>query len=64
MKHKTLLLASVAVALVMAMGIAPAWAYFTDSSTATGYVKVGVTPSTDIHDEFFGCLIEWKAADG
>ena len=52
MKHKTLLLASVAVALVMAMGIAPAWAYFTDSSTATGYVKVGVTPSTDIHDEF------------
>lgn len=52
MKHKTLLLASVAVALVMAMGIAPAWAYFTDSSTATGAMKVSVTPSTDIHEYY------------
>ena len=52
MKRKTLLLASVAVALVMAMGIAPAWAYFTDSSTVTGAIKIGVTPSTDIHEEY------------
>ena len=36
MKHISLPLASVAVALVIAMGIAPAWAYFTDSSTASG----------------------------
>ena len=50
MKHKTLLLASVAVALVMAMGIAPAWADFTDSSTVTGAMKVNVTPSTDIRE--------------
>lgn len=49
-KRKTALLASVAVALVLGMGIAPAAAYFTDSSTTNGGLPISVEPSTDIHE--------------
>ena len=49
-KRRTMLLASVAVALVLGMGISPAAAYFTDSSTANGGLPISVKPSTDIHE--------------
>ena len=52
MKNKTLLLAFVAVALVAAMGIAPAWAYFTDSDTVAGAIPVKVKPKTDIYESY------------
>lgn len=55
MKRKSLWLALVAVVLVAAMGIAPAWAYFTDTSTAKGGIPIKVTTETEIYE---------KVADG
>jgi len=51
-KRKTLLLASLAVALVLGMGIAPAWSYFTDSHTTNGGLPISVKPSTTPHEWF------------
>lgn len=50
MKRKTTLLAALAIASVLGMGIAPAGAYFTDSSTANGGIPIGITPSTDFYE--------------
>lgn len=52
MKRKATVLAVVAFVLVMCMGIAPAWAYFTDTTMASGSLEIGVKPSTDIHEEY------------
>ena len=49
-KRTTTLLAGLAVALVLGMGIAPAWSYFTDSDTTNGGLPIHVTPTTDIHE--------------
>lgn len=52
MKNKTLVLAFIAVVLVAAMGISPAWAYFTDSDTATGVIPIKTKPKTDIKETY------------
>ena len=57
MKRKSLLLATVAAALVIAMGISPAWAYFTDTSTVQGALTINVKPSTDI-TEWYGARVK------
>lgn len=50
MKRNTVLLATLAFALVLGMGITPAWGYFTDTHTANGGLKVVVKPTTDIYE--------------
>ena len=50
MKRKTLLVASLAVALVLGMSIVPAGAYFTDTTTANGGAEVKVKPTTEIEE--------------
>lgn len=52
MNRKATILAAVAFVLVMCMGIAPAWAYFTDTTNASGTIPIGIEPSTDITEEF------------
>lgn len=53
MKRKTIILAVVAAALVLCMGIAPAMAYFTDHHTADGGLEIYVEPTTEVH-EWYG----------
>lgn len=50
MKSKMILLASLAVALVLGMSIAPAGAYFTDTTKASGGLEVNVTPEPDVQE--------------
>lgn len=50
MKRKTLVLGIMAFALVLGMNVAPAWGYFTDTTTADGGLEVSLTPSTDIYE--------------
>ena len=50
LKRKTIILAFLAVAMVMSMGIAPAFGYFTDYTQANGGLQIGVKPSTDINE--------------
>ena len=52
MKRKATILAALAIVLVLCMGIAPAWGYFTDTTMASGSLKIGVKPSTDIHETY------------
>lgn len=52
MRRKWIAPAAIAIALAGAVGIAPAWAYFTDSSTATGAMSVNVKPTTDITETY------------
>lgn len=57
-KHRYILLASLVVALVLGMGIAPAAAYFTDSSTTNGGLPISVKPGTDIKEWYASSLKE------
>lgn len=50
MKRKTMILAVLAFVLVLGMGIAPGWAYFTARSTANGGLPVYTEPTTDVHE--------------
>lgn len=52
MKHKRMPLVALAVTLALAAGVGPAWAYFTDSSAATGGVTINVKPSTEIEEKY------------
>jgi hypothetical protein len=52
MKHKHLALAAVAAALIAAMSIAPAQAYFTDYHRANGMLRIKLEPTTDIDEEY------------
>ena len=54
MKKATLLLAALAFALVMAMGVAPAWAYFTDTTMASGALDIEAGPTTTHFHEWYG----------
>ena len=51
-RHRLLLPAAVAAALVLGTGIAPAWAYFTATSSADGGIPINVTPETDIEETY------------
>ena len=51
-KRTTTLLAGLAVALVLGMGIAPAYSYFTDTHTTNGGMPIKVTPTTTPHEWF------------
>lgn len=51
MKRNALILAVLAFALVLGMGIVPAWAYFTDSTMASGSIEIETAPpTTHIHE--------------
>lgn len=50
MKSRYFILAALAFALVLGMGISPAMAYFTDTDAANGGLEVKVTPSTEIYE--------------
>ena len=49
-KRITTLLAGLVVALVLGMGISPAWSYFTDSHATDGGLPISVTPTTTPHE--------------
>ena len=51
MKRKTITLALLSIVLVLSMGIGSAWAYFTDSSMATGGLTIN-EPTTTIVEEY------------
>ena len=51
MRRNAVILAVLAFALVLGMGIAPAWAYFTDSTMASGAIEIETAPpTTHIHE--------------
>ena len=45
-------LAGVAVALVLATGIKPAWSYFTASTAASGGMTISVEPTTTVEEKY------------
>lgn len=47
MRKKAIILAAFAVALTMAVGVTPAWGYFTDWTEANGGLVVNVTPEPE-----------------
>ena len=51
MKKRIWIPALLALALVLAMGIAPTWAYFTATTSALGGLTITIGPSTDIEEE-------------
>ena len=51
MKRKTITLTLLSIMLVLSMGIGSAWAYFTDSSMATGGLVIE-EPTTTITEEY------------
>ena len=58
MKKKTLLLAALAFALVLGMGIAPAWAYFTDTTYANGTLEIEAGPTPTHIKEWYGTRVK------
>lgn len=52
MKRRTAVLAALAVALVVCMGVTPALAYFTDSTEASGGLVIGAKSTTHMNEEY------------
>lgn len=52
MKRTLIPLAALGAAAVLSASIAPAWAYFTDTSSATGGIRINVEPTTDIEETY------------
>ncbi|MBR3318507.1 MAG: SipW-dependent-type signal peptide-containing protein [Atopobiaceae bacterium] len=51
MKRKQWVVTTLAVMLVLGMGVGTAWSYFTDSTWAEGSVPISVKPTTTITEE-------------
>lgn len=52
MKRSLIPLAALGAATVLSASIAPAWAYFTDTSSATGGIRIYVEPTTTIEETY------------